>query len=536
MKALINLALISVVAFFCAACSQTDGDLFTDNILAADNNGECIYSLHMGEPAPRYLDEPQTRATTSWVKGSTVHLILNNGSKNITGTAQYNGSEWTLTTNEKISPTSSASTCTAGYVEGATLSGTSYKMTPTSVYYMGTGSYTSTSTDVYVNVTLQPQTWRMRFKGTAGTKISLKGSDNDITYFSTITTTTLQGTSQAQDATLTVNSDGYTPYIYGLYKNTNGNTITLTNESEGNIYIRKDISGTSLTKGYSGYFTIPTNSNYASLLWEQQSTIDPNAYVTLEDVIPFVDGMVGAYVVGNTANTCYSMIVTDRYLTSVSNDEEIIADILDGNTAKDATTLTGYLTGAWNTTFFQPGTTYHFCSIAYNSKGVRGPLKTVAFTTKSASAPIATLSNLGYKKVSGVGKWTFDITMSNGATKYYCSTSQGDGYDTEDAHWLAYNVYRYIDDGTLTNTYTYESATLNATKSAVAIVTVAVDGNGNIGNYSCLQGSTSTVNNAAPQVSLAPTSDIKNKKEKLTTSKISKYIPHPIMCLRINSK
>lgn len=528
MKAFINLALFSVVAFFFAACSQTDVDTFAGNIHDVDNNGECIYTLHMGESTPCYLDEPQTRATTSWANGCIVHLILNNGGKQIIGTAKYNGSGWTLTTNETISPTSSASTCTAGYVEGATLSGTSYTMTPTSIYYMGTGSYTSNSTDVYVNVTLQPQTWRMRFKGAAGTKITLNGSDNDITYLSAISTTTLQGTSQTQNVTLTVNTDGYTPYIYGLYKNTNNNTITLVNESEGNIYIRKDISGTSLTKGYSGYFTIPTNSNYASLQWEQKSTIDPNAYVTLENVIPFVDGMVGAYVVGSTANTFYDMITKD--LSRFNNDEEIIADILDGNTAEDATTITGYLTGWWNrtTSFYQPGTTYYYCSIAYNSKGVRGPLKTVAFTTRYASDPIATLSNLGYKTVSGVDKWTFDVTMSNGATKYYINSYQGVGYDTEDNHWLAYYTYSAINEGSLTNTYNYESVSFNRTKSAVAILTVAVDSNGKIGNYSCLQGSTTTVNNAAP-VFLAPTHDNKCKEMKQATSKIAKYIPHPII-------
>lgn len=444
-----------------------------------------------------------TRATASWATGSTVHLILTSAGKQISGTAQYNGSEWTLTTESTVSPTTSAATCTAGYVSGGTLSGSAYTLAPTSAVYVGTGTYTSTSTDVYVNVTLQPRTSRIRFKGAAGTKISLRGEDNDLKYYASFSTATLQGTKQVQDVELTVNADGYTPYIYAEFSNTATNTLTLMNVSEGNTYVRNDVSGASLTGGQSGFFTIPTNDNYASLMWTQEASIDPNAYVTLEDVVTFTDGMVGAYVIGSTAQTYYATVFKD--ISSYNTDEELIAEILADNTPDNASECEDMITGWWNRTssFYQPATTYYYCTVAYNANGVRGPVQKVPFTTRSASEPIAALSNLGYKTADGVDKWTFDVAMSNGAVKYYLNSYDGDATALMDGHWLAYYTYKEIANGGLTYTYSYESVMFDRVDTSVAVLTVAVDGSGNLGNYSCLQGSLDG-QSAAPERSLAP--------------------------------
>ena len=267
--------IVIILSAFFTACTQSE-----EIVENAATGGEFLYTLHLNCSVPGYSEDLGTRGSSSWEEGSTVYLLFKNG---ITGTAIYNGNEWTLQASDRLDTTPDAADCQAVYVENANeVSDAIVYMDAYSIIYKGNGTYTVSSSDIYVNVTMPPSTWRLRFKGTNGTKISLPDDKNDIKYYTTLNTKTFDLTTKTEDISLAVGSSGYTGYVYGELLNKDGNNaIYLINETEDMAYYREDISGKNLSVGNSGYLTVPTQSTYASLNWQKaggESEIDKNDY------------------------------------------------------------------------------------------------------------------------------------------------------------------------------------------------------------------------------------------------------------------
>ncbi|MCQ2242626.1 MAG: fibrobacter succinogenes major paralogous domain-containing protein [Bacteroidaceae bacterium] len=275
-------SLLAIVGFlFTASCSSHSDELLNSD---AQQDGVHTYNLHLNTGVPDF-EGAQSRATTSsWASGSVLYFLFDN----VSGKATYDGSSWTFKTNSTLSNTSSAASCTAVYVENPASTGSSsITLNEKSAVYKGTGTYTCSSDDIYVNINLSPVTARMRFKGSYGTQIELPADKNDISYVSSISLSTLEITKSKINASLKVGSDGYTPYIYGTLTNASGNnTIYVKNISEPNDYQQTSFSGTKLSVGSSGYLTIPTNSNYSSLGW---SKIAGSAVSGYENGYEYVD-------------------------------------------------------------------------------------------------------------------------------------------------------------------------------------------------------------------------------------------------------
>lgn len=515
---LIFAAIFAVISIL-TSCSEIDDVAIQDT--EQQQQGSYTYNLHLNSDAPNF-DGTSTRATSSsWISGSVIYLrFLKSGTSStyISGKATYNGSSWSFTTTSQLQATSSNTSCSAVYVENPVSTNSStITMSPNSAAYKGTGTYTCSSNDIYVNVTLSPVTARLRFKGNSNTKINLPGDKNDIKYISTISLSSLDITTAKADASLTVSSNGYTPYIYGVVTNPDGNNnVYITNISESKNYQLSTFAGSKLPEGSSGYLTVPSNSNYNSLGWKIVDDIDRNAYVVPNFMAPFTDGMCTDWTVGSSAKTVYFTMFKD--LSIYNSDEEIIAEIIDGNTAKDAQPYSQYI-NLWSGDWYSPNTTYYMCTISYNADGVRGPLQKYEFRTNTTNLPIATISNLKLTSDTNGNCWTYNVSMSNNGSKYYVYVSE----DNDDLDWddryLAYYVYRWIKDGSITEFYDWSSVRTTRNSTKCMVLTYALDSKSNIGNFNCVRYPTSSSIRAAKRnFNTSITSNTINKSSMLPIS------------------
>lgn len=476
------MGLIAVLSTMFVSCSQQEEIIDVEDI---STKGEVVYNLHMDCSAPTYDEEKTTRATTSWAEGSVVYLIFKNG---VTGTATYNNGKWMLKASSSLG-TASDQKCTAAYVENPISVGAQIvDMNEGSVLYKGEGTYSVAYSDIYVKVALSPETWRLRFKGNKGTKISLPGNKNDIVYNNYIQFSSLLTSGTGADVSLTVNSNNYTDYIHGEFVNKNGNnTLHIINETEGVEYYRENISGNMLSAGKGGYLTIPTRDTYASLGWEIVEGVDPNAYVRPKDMVTFTDGMVTTFEAGSTVSKFYSIVLKGNNTLS---DDEIKEKLLDSDYDTREEIEKDIPFGGWGD-FYSDNTSYILCTIACNESEEFGELVKTPFTTKSASLPSVVISNVKATTVGNEDKWNFNVSFINNASKYYIASWEGeDDYNTNE-HFFGYYLEKAIREDGL-KTYNFQSANFTRKENCVAIGAIGVDAKGNIGNFSCVKATTSS--------------------------------------------
>lgn len=515
-------AILSVISIF-TSCSEIDENPET----GLQQQGVYTYSLHLNGDVANF-DGATSRATSSnWASGSVIYLrFLKSGTSStyITGKATYNGSSWTFTTTSQLQTTSSNTSCSAVYVENPKSTNSStITMSPTSVAYKGVGTYTCSSNDIYVNVTLSPVTARLRFKGNSNTQINLPGDKNDLKYVSSISLSTLEITTAKADASLTVSSNGYTPYIYAVVANAEGNNnVYITNVTESKNYQLATFQGSALPVGSSGYLTVPTNSNYNSLGWEIVNGVDANAYVVPNLLVPFTDGMCCDWTVGSTAKTFYVAVFKD--LSLYDSDEEIIAVLLDGTTAEDAQSFSEYINlFSSERNWYTPNTTYYLCTISYNAEGERGPLQKYEFKTNATTLPVANVSNLELTSDDEGDCWNFDVSLNNNASTYCMYVSEATKYLSWDARYVAYFVYKWIKEGSITDFVDWTSVRCERDATNCIVLTYAFDSNSNIGNYDFVKYPSSSSTNAAKPYVYNTSSSAKVSREttKLPSSSIS---------------
>lgn len=281
-----------------AACSHeetfTDGVVLSD--LPSDSPAEGVYTYNL------HFDLPgMTRAAGIWADGSQVEFFFyteatQTGYKGISGTATYNATEqaWTLTTNAKL-PTNPASTdCEARYYKPGADPSNEFL---TAVYY-ATGSYVCQGdTDVYADVTLKPCNWRLRFKGTAGTQLTLTATNiRHCTGDSLHATADKKG--ERAYVPLTVGSDGYTSYIYGTFAD--ASTAAELTVTTGGEEFTRSISPTELITGNGVVLDIPTMDNYDATVWTYVAP--PEITLTLSPDSLFFDAAGGSQEVKVTSS------------------------------------------------------------------------------------------------------------------------------------------------------------------------------------------------------------------------------------------
>lgn len=457
------------------ACSQDSTAL--DEVVATEeqiaDDEPLVYTMHLNCEAPGYM-ENGTRATTTWANGSTIYLRFGS----VAGTATYSSSTglWTVTTTSTLATTTTETNCNAYYFENpGTVSSDAVTLTEKTAIYEGTGRYTHpTSTDIYVNATLDPKTWRMRFNGGS---VTLLGSESEMNYNSSFNRSTGSfTTSKMGDVNLQS-----TEYVYGMFVNANGDNIIKVQTD--NTYSRT-FNGANLKAKESGYFTAPNSTNYSEKNWNLFN-IDPNATIIHKNFCAFTDAMVTAWELGSNVATFDYHVYTKEF-ADICDDDELADLIMNSNPYSIE-----YANYAFSSTGLSSNTEYCLCAAAKNSEGVRGPVLRYVFNTLSEDLPYAEISNV---QAESTTKWTYDIALKNNAKAYYLATSTDEDDFTGNWHWWAYYTYRWATTGQLT-ARTWESVATTLSSGSCNVITICtwgIDTNNNIGNCNIAYGSVSS--------------------------------------------
>lgn len=310
----LSLALSMLIGL--TAC--TSDDSMSEPKAVKMENGFYVQNVDFICEAPSY-DQGTTRAVTyNWHNGATILARFKSGSSYYQGFLVLSSNGWRMYSTSEFNSQSRSGTCELYYFQqengdyyhinldtqcfdvynnGSFVRSTDIKLTEstldlsvqTAVYTTTTATYSTTETTFSIKATLTPYFWRMRFNGTNGATVTLPGVDNDIRYCYAFNWSTSEASftvASNHDVSLKVNGS-YTPYVYGHFKNpTSNNKITV--KSGNDIYTRT-FNGNNLKSGTSGYFTIPTASNYSSNGWTRVATMQE---VTLKDLLEKPFGIV----------------------------------------------------------------------------------------------------------------------------------------------------------------------------------------------------------------------------------------------------
>ncbi len=267
------LALLAIVM----ACTNDDiVTLGTTPVTTHDN--VYTYKLQLNMAYPGSTTRGEVNHNPKWPDGSTIEFNFTISDDNIVpATATYSDTEelWTVNTGSLVLPvTTEGRPCYLRFLKLDDKNETKVFRTPT---YTGTSNYLVTeaaandqSGSLTIDtLTLHPATWRLRFQGVTGTVLNFSSNDIQDDLGNKLTAT----------LPLTVGDDGYTPYIYALFANTDGeNTITVV--TGGKTYHRT-INGTDMKLGGSKVLNVPTESNYKTEKWELESAPDQHVAIDL---------------------------------------------------------------------------------------------------------------------------------------------------------------------------------------------------------------------------------------------------------------
>ena len=519
-KNILNTALTFVVGLLFVACSQSD-DVSTSPSAVKMQNGFYVYdNIDFVCQAPGY-DAGTTRAVTyNWQYGQTMFARFKSGSTYYQGFIYRKENGWSMIATSDFMDMATSGTCELYYFQeangdyyylntntgnfdiynnGSFVKNTdivwnskSISLSEGTAVYTSTANYSTTATSFSLETVLEPLMWRMRFSGSNGTSITLPGSGNDIEYCSAFnwSTSSAYFSTATKDVSLSV-SGGYTPYIYGLFASTGSNKITVKN---GNDAYTRNLNASSLPVGTSGYFDIPTASNYSSKGWTKKENgngnIDANATIEPNLLVPFIDGMVTDWTIGSTVNTFDYSVFTKAGAEALT-DDEIVEKIYGTDPySKDDASYIFRNNNTESNQFYSPNTQYYLCAVAKNSSGKRGPVCRYLFMTSTDGLPTALISNITPETT----KWTYNITLRNGATSYYLGTSTDENRYKSDWHFWAYLVYKWGVTGQIeAHDWASVQTTLNSgTCNVITIGTWGISSNGSIGNPEVAYGNVSS--------------------------------------------
>lgn len=228
------------------------------DIQYSSESSYCVYNITLNAEKALFDDEVTTRSAPSWVNGDEVFLFFSED--NVIGTAKYSEDGWIFTSNNK-SFTIGRGTCQAYFFEGEVIkTGENFlKFDERTAVFSGFGTYLTDGNNISVSVDLKPETWRLRFKGPSGTIVGLQSSS--ILYLESLNISTGVFSSNSDKNFLTsVDSDGYTPYLYGRFEGVNYDDIRLSLSVDSTFFFR-DLYYHPLDVGQGGYYDIPSIGN-----------------------------------------------------------------------------------------------------------------------------------------------------------------------------------------------------------------------------------------------------------------------------------
>ena len=290
-------------------------------------------------------DAAPTRAGSEWTweDGAVLYLQFHNGDNLVRGYAVYSASDDSWEVPSWAGTLASAGQCELFYFDGASAADKKAVTLQTSqaVYVDRQGSYSlNTSggvTEVTVEGSLAPATSRVRFAGAAGLKVTVSGLKYYIAYNAEENVL-----SQSIAAiTLTVGSDGYTPYVYCLLKDETTRELTITNSVDGSdIRFKRSFPATAFVAGQSGYITAPTEDTNRG--W----TVIAPPFINLSATSVSMEASASTKTVSVESNVSYTASSSANWLeTSVSSDRKKLTLKASENTFTTARTATVTLSG-----------------------------------------------------------------------------------------------------------------------------------------------------------------------------------------------
>lgn len=266
---MICLSAVLSLSLLATSCGETE-------VPSALDEGTHTYIMYLDEEWVDFANS--TRASgNSWAANDTIFFSFSNGGTRRIGTGVYNtDGSWKLTTDGSLSELAEAK-CSGYYFRGGHYKVNSTTVTfdeQTAVFGDENATYSVEGSTIYAKASIKAQTWRLRFKGTANKNIVVREASG-ISYGSSLDRKSGALTKAAKDVSLTVASNGYTPYIYGTFQNAT-NTLTL---EVGTSIFKRTVSSSSLANGKSGYYSIPTSESHAG--WEEEKISSDGEYIDL---------------------------------------------------------------------------------------------------------------------------------------------------------------------------------------------------------------------------------------------------------------
>lgn len=297
-----NLSKTLMMAGFCFIIGACSDDDFIEQEQVQSTDKSTIHTIPMefvgnvvGFDQPSNQARLQTRASTSssWNNGDKIYITFYNGSTIVPGEATYNSSSgWSVSYDGNLA-TGTNLKCEARYFVNATFSSSSLVSlnSNSEIYEDVNGTYAYSNGSLTVQATLSPKTGRIRFTGTSGAKIYTTG----ISVYTTFSPAINTFSSSNAMITSTVASNGSTPYIYGVFSDTDRNIGLVGSDF---AYTRTCTSDM-LKTGESGYMAIPSESahnNWRSGLYVKASGVEFK-------MIPVAGYSGGFFLIGETEVT-----------------------------------------------------------------------------------------------------------------------------------------------------------------------------------------------------------------------------------------
>lgn len=254
-----------------------------------------------------------TKAEYQWSDGATLYIKFPDAASTTTATYSATTKDWSLVTPQGKLKRDKETSCYISYFE-KTPNGDIIELSEDDIiYYDGEAKYLlqydslAVSDALIITANLSPKTGRIRFKGESGTKIKLYGTS----HYTKFNTTECNYYGKDEELELTVNSDGYTPYIHSYFPNS-AKRLEITDKDD-NIFVFK-CSDEHLAAGASGYFDIPTKSAPGSWSVHTPTRTFKIDGTDIEFKMIFVQYISGSFYLAETETTqkLYNAIMNDN--------------------------------------------------------------------------------------------------------------------------------------------------------------------------------------------------------------------------------
>lgn len=295
---ILSQSILAILVAFCLGACTSDGLSELEETLSPSNKHtmkmKFVGNVIGFDQQKSSNDNMQTKAiTSSWNDGDKIYITFYNGSTIVPGVATYSStSDWSVSYDGNLAVGSNLK-CEARYFVNVTSSNsTNISLdSNTEIYEEANASYDYVDGTLTIAAILSPKTGRIRFKGTPNNKIHTTG----IAIYSSFDPASNAFSSSKVPITSVVESNGYTPYIYGYFPN-NEQTIGIIGDD---FAFTRNLTSNMYATGKSGCLTIPSESSHNN--WRSGLCVKANGVEF--KMIPIVGYSGGFFMMAETETT-----------------------------------------------------------------------------------------------------------------------------------------------------------------------------------------------------------------------------------------